>query len=63
MALARARERGVVNAREGLREVETNGARSRTARAIVLRLGADLSSRAKGDLLRMGFEPWPPRGL
>jgi hypothetical protein len=63
MALARARERGVVNAREGLREVETNGARSRTARAIVLRLGADLSSRAKGDLLKMGFEPWPPRGL
>jgi hypothetical protein len=61
MALARARERGLANAREGLRDVEANGARSRTARAIVRRLGADLSARAKGDLLKMGFEPWPPR--
>jgi hypothetical protein len=63
MALARARERGVVNAREGLRDVEFNGPRSRTARAIVRRLGADLSEKAKGDLLKMGFQPWPPPGL
>jgi len=63
MALARARERGVANAREGLRDVESNGPRSRTARAIVRRLGADLSAKAKGDLLKMGFQPWPPPGL
>ena len=63
MALVRARERGVTNAREGLRDIEVHGSRSRTARAIVLRLGADLGARAKGDLLKMGFEPWPPRGL
>src|SRR5205823_3363360 len=39
MALARARERGVKDAAEGLRDVEANGPRSRTARAIVRRLG------------------------
>jgi hypothetical protein len=63
MALARADQRGVVNAREGLRDVELNGPRSRTARAIVRRLGADLSAKAKGDLLKMGFQPWPPPGF
>jgi hypothetical protein len=63
MALTRARQRGVANAREGLHDVDANGARSRTARAIVRRLGADLSAKAKGDLLRMGFQPWPPRDL
>lgn len=63
MALARARDRGVANAADGLRDVEANGARSRTARAIVRRLGADLGERAKGDLLKMGFQPWPPGEL
>jgi hypothetical protein len=63
MALTRARQRGVANGREGLHDVDANGARSRTARAIVRRLGADLSAKAKGDLLRMGFQPWPPRDL
>jgi hypothetical protein len=63
MALGRACRRGIVNAREGLRDVELNGARSRTARTIVRRLGADLSAKAKGDLLKMGFQPWPPPGL
>ena len=63
MALGRACTQGVVNALEGLRDVELQGARSRTARAIVRRLGADLSRKAKGDLLKMGFQPWPPPGL
>jgi hypothetical protein len=63
MALARAGERWVVHAREGLRDVEINGPRSRVARAIVRRLGGDLSAKAKGDLLKMGFQPWPPPGL
>jgi hypothetical protein len=63
MALARARARGVEGAAEGLREVEQLGSRSRTARAIVRRLGADLGARAKGDLTKMGFERWPPASL
>jgi hypothetical protein len=63
MALGRARQRGVENAAEGLRDVETLGPRSRTARAIVRRLGADLGARAKGDLLKMGFQRWPPAEL
>jgi hypothetical protein len=63
MALERARQRGVALAGEGLRDVRQFGARSRVARAIVRRLGADLGARAKGDLLKMGFQPWPPPGL
>jgi hypothetical protein len=63
MALERARRRGVANAGEALREIQKNGPRSRVARAIVRRLGADLGARAKGDLLKMGFQPWPPPEL
>jgi hypothetical protein len=63
MAITRARGRGVANAAEGLRDVESFGPRSRVARAIVRRLGADLGARAKGDLMKMGFQPWPPRDL
>ena len=63
MALERARRGGVANADAALADVRKLGARSRVARAIVRRLGADLSRRAKGDLLKMGFQPWPPREL
>jgi hypothetical protein len=63
MALHRARERGVVNAGEALADVDDRGPRSQTVRAIVRRLAADLSARAQGDLLKMGFEPWPPPGV
>jgi hypothetical protein len=63
MALQRAWERGVANAGAAIAEVEASGPRSRTVRAIVRRLAADLSARAQGDLLKMGFEPWPPREL
>jgi hypothetical protein len=45
---------------EALADVELNGGRSHVAKAIVRRLAADLSRRAKGDLLKMGFQPWPP---
>ena len=31
--------------------------------AIVLRLGGDLAEHARGDFLKMGFEPWPPPEL
>jgi hypothetical protein len=63
IALRRARERGVANADEAIAAVEKSGPRSQIVRAIVRRLAADLSARAKGDLLRMGWQPWPPRGL
>jgi hypothetical protein len=61
LALERARKRGVANAGEAIASVDRNGPRSRVVRAIVRRLAADLSARAQGDLLRMGFEPWPPK--
>jgi hypothetical protein len=54
MALRRAEEY------EALEDLDRNGARSNVAKAIVRRLARDLSKRAKGDLLRMGFRPWPP---
>jgi len=63
MALHRARQRGVANAGEALADVDDRGPRSQTVRAIVRRLAADLSARAQGDLLKMGFEPWPPPGV
>ncbi|MDQ2984367.1 MAG: hypothetical protein M3R70_10680 [Actinomycetota bacterium] len=43
-----------------LRDVETRGPRSSVAKAIVRRLAEQLAARAKGDLLKMGFQPWPP---
>jgi len=63
IALRRARERGVANAEEAIAVVDRAGPRSQVARAIVRRLAADLSARAQGDLFRMGWQPWPPRGL
>jgi hypothetical protein len=47
-------------ATDALRDLEVNGAQSHVAKAIVRRLAADLSRRAKGDILKMGFQPWPP---
>jgi hypothetical protein len=61
LALERARKRGVANAEEAIVMVDKSGPRSQVARAIVRRLAADLSARAQGDLLRMGWEAWPPR--
>lgn len=63
MALARARECGVVNADHAIADVEDRGFRSAVVRAIVRRLAEQLHARAKGDLLKMGFQPWPPPGL
>ena len=60
LALERARKRGVANAEEAIAEVAESGPRSPVVRAIVRRLAADLSARAKGDLFRMGWRPWPP---
>ena len=63
MALERARRHGVAHAAEALEEVRRLGARTPIARAIVHRLGRDLSERAKGDLTNMGFQRWPPRAM
>jgi hypothetical protein len=63
LALRRACEQGVPGADRALADVEKRGGRSLVAQAIVYRLAADLSARAKGDLLRMGFQPWPPAEL
>jgi hypothetical protein len=62
LALERARKLGIANAEEAIAAVAKSGPRSQVARAIVRRLAADLSARAQGDLFRMGWEPWPPRG-
>ena len=63
LALERARERGVANAEEAIVTVDRSGPRSPVVRAIVRKLAWDLSARAKGDLFRMGWQPWPPRRL
>jgi hypothetical protein len=63
LALERARKRGIANADEAIVTVDKAGPRSPVVRAIVRKLAADLSARAKGDLFRMGWQPWPPRGL
>jgi hypothetical protein len=58
--LRRACERGVENAHAALRLVDERGPRSSVVHAIVRRLAAELSARAERDLLRMGWQPWPP---
>jgi hypothetical protein len=63
LALERARRRGVPDVEAALGDIASRGARSAIAKAIVRRLGADLMERSKGNLLRMGFEPWPPGDL
>jgi hypothetical protein len=60
MALRRARERAVANADEATRLVDEKGPRSSVVHAIVRKLAADLSARAERDLLKMGWQPWPP---
>jgi hypothetical protein len=60
MALRRARNRDVPKVGEAIRSVEEKGPRSPVVHAIVRRLAAHLSARAQGDLLRMGFQAWPP---
>jgi hypothetical protein len=61
LALEQALSDGISGAEAALADIAARQGRSLMARAIVRRLAAALSERAKGDLLRMGFEPWPPR--
>lgn len=62
LALERAVERGVPLAPEALADLDERRGRSTVARAVVLRLGRQLDDHARGDFLKMGFEPWPPTG-
>lgn len=60
LAVERAQRRGVRDAAEALADINERGPRSPVARAIVRRLGEALSERARGDLLKMGFERFEP---
>jgi hypothetical protein len=63
LALKQACEMGILDAERALADVEQRGGRSLTAQAIVYRLAADLSARARGDVFKMGFQPSPPAEL
>jgi hypothetical protein len=58
-ALRRACDEGVPDAEAGLGDVDQRGGRSLMAQGIVWHLAGDLAARARGDLLKMGFQPWP----
>jgi len=60
MALRRADERGVCNADAAVRAIEDMGPRTEVVYAIVRRLAGELSVRAERNLLKMGWQPWPP---
>jgi hypothetical protein len=60
MALRRADERGVCNADAAVRAIEDKGPRTEVVYAIVRRLAGELSVRAERNLLKMGWQPWPP---
>jgi hypothetical protein len=65
-ALERARKRGVPRAEEALAEIAERGHRTAVVRAIVRRLAAELSRRAREDRERRGFRDadvleFPPR--
>ncbi len=60
LAVERANRRGVAGAGEALADIERHGPRSATARAIVRRLGEELSDHARGDSLEMGFQRFEP---
>jgi len=62
LALRPAQQAGVAGAEAAIANVEAHGPRGVAVREIVLRLGRDLDEHARGDFLKMGFEPWPPRG-
>jgi hypothetical protein len=53
----------LAHADAAIANVEAHGPRGVTVREIVLRLGRELDDHARGDFLKMGFQPWPPPGL
>jgi hypothetical protein len=60
LAVDRACRRGVRGAPDAAADLELHGSRSATARAIVRRLGEELSARARRDRQTMGFERLEP---
>jgi len=60
LALQRTKRQGMAGAAAALAEVERRGPRAPIVALIILRLAAQLSERAAGDLRRLGFELWPP---
>lgn len=60
LALRRAQEARAPRADEAIANVEARGPRGVVVREIVLRLGRDLDEHARGDFLKMGFQPLPP---
>jgi hypothetical protein len=60
LAVERACRCGIRRARDAVADLELHGSRSATARAIVRRLGEQLSARAKRDRRQMGFERLGP---
>ena len=60
LALQRTKRQGMAGAAAALAEVERRGPRAPIVALIILRLAAQLSERATGDLRRLGFELWPP---
>src|SRR5919197_4868763 len=63
LALQRARDEGIPDAESALADVAERGGRSLAAQGIVWHLAGDLAARARGDLLKMGFDPRPPAEL
>jgi hypothetical protein len=63
LALRRAHDDGIPDADAGLADIDERGLRSNMAQGIVWHLAGDLAARAQGDLLKMGFKPWPPPEL
>lgn len=62
LVLERAVDADVPLARDALEDVDKRCGRSLVAKAVVRRLAQQLDAHARGDLLKMGFEPWPPKG-
>lgn len=62
LVLKRAVDADVPLARDALEDVDKRCGRSLVAKAVVRRLAQQLDDHARGDLLKMGFEPWPPKG-
>lgn len=62
LVLKRAVEADVPLARDALADVDRRGGRSLVAKAVVRRLAQQLDDHARGDFVKMGFQPGPPSG-
>ena len=60
LALRQAQGSGVPRAAEALANVRARGPRGVVVQEIVLHLGRQLDEHARGDFVKMGFQPWRP---